>query len=106
MKVVHVARKPLVGTVAANVIEYGTGAINIDGSRIAAPGETVRTNSKSNIAGVSRGIYGTFEGHGTYQTRGQKLGRFPSNVVLERGVVCGEDGEASRYYKQVNHEPG
>ena len=28
------ARKPLRGTVAANVLEYGTGAINIDGCRI------------------------------------------------------------------------
>lgn len=29
-----VARKPLVGTVAANVLEYGTGALNIDGTRV------------------------------------------------------------------------
>jgi hypothetical protein len=29
-----VARKPLAGTVAANVLAYGTGALNIDGSRI------------------------------------------------------------------------
>lgn len=28
------ARKPLIGTVAANVLEYGTGAINIDASRV------------------------------------------------------------------------
>jgi site-specific DNA-methyltransferase (adenine-specific) len=32
-----VARKPLIGTVAANVLEYGTGAINIDGCRIGDP---------------------------------------------------------------------
>lgn len=29
-----VARKPLAGTVAANVLEHGTGAINIDGCRV------------------------------------------------------------------------
>lgn len=29
-----VARKPLIGTVAVNVLEYGTGALNIDGCRI------------------------------------------------------------------------
>ena len=29
-----VARKPLVGTVAANVLRHGTGALNIDGARI------------------------------------------------------------------------
>lgn len=30
-----VARKPLVGTVAANVLQFGTGALNIDGCRVA-----------------------------------------------------------------------
>src|SRR5690606_15016987 len=30
-----VARKPLIGTVAENVQQYGTGALNIDGCRIA-----------------------------------------------------------------------
>ena len=29
-----VARKPLIGTVAANVLRYGTGGINVDGCRI------------------------------------------------------------------------
>jgi DNA modification methylase len=29
-----VARKPLAGTVAANVLQFGTGALNIDGSRV------------------------------------------------------------------------
>lgn len=32
-----VARKPLVGTVAANVLAHGTGALNIDGCRIHGP---------------------------------------------------------------------
>lgn len=31
---ITVARKPLIGTVAANVLEHGTGAINIEASRI------------------------------------------------------------------------
>lgn len=29
-----VARKPLIGTVAANVLQHGTGALNIDGARV------------------------------------------------------------------------
>lgn len=33
-----VARKPLVGTVAANVLQFGTGAINIDACRVEAAG--------------------------------------------------------------------
>jgi DNA modification methylase len=32
---ITVARKPLIGTVAENVLEHGTGAINIDGCRVA-----------------------------------------------------------------------
>jgi site-specific DNA-methyltransferase (adenine-specific) len=31
---IMLARKPLIGTVAANVLEHGTGAINIDGCRV------------------------------------------------------------------------
>jgi site-specific DNA-methyltransferase (adenine-specific) len=31
---ITVARKPLVGTVAENVLHYGTGAINVDGGRV------------------------------------------------------------------------
>ena len=31
---ITVARKPLAGTVAGNVLEYGTGALNIDGCRV------------------------------------------------------------------------
>ena len=34
-----VARKPLIGTVAQNVLTYGTGAINIDESRVGTSGE-------------------------------------------------------------------
>ena len=31
---ITVARKPLIGTVASNVLEHGTGAINVDGCRV------------------------------------------------------------------------
>jgi site-specific DNA-methyltransferase (adenine-specific) len=33
---ITVARKPFTGTVAANVLEHGTGAINVDGCRVAS----------------------------------------------------------------------
>jgi len=33
-ELICVARKPLIGTVAANVMKYGTGAINVDGCRV------------------------------------------------------------------------
>ena len=34
---ITMARKPLAGTVAANVLEHGTGGINVDGCRIGGP---------------------------------------------------------------------
>lgn len=37
---ITLARKPLFGTVAANVLEHGTGALNIDGCRVAPTGES------------------------------------------------------------------
>jgi site-specific DNA-methyltransferase (adenine-specific) len=41
-----VARKPLIGTVAANVLEHGTGALNIDGCRVETNESTVRPDGK------------------------------------------------------------
>ena len=41
-----VARKPLEGTVAANVAKYGTGALNIDGCRIEFKGEADEREAK------------------------------------------------------------
>ena len=46
-----VARKPLDGKVAHNVLKYGTGAINIDGCRIAIP-----TSDKANYDFNNNGI--------------------------------------------------
>jgi len=36
---ITMARKPFTGTVAANVLEHGTGALNVDGCRVNADGE-------------------------------------------------------------------
>ncbi len=38
---ITVARKPLIGTVVANVLEHGTGALNIDGCRVATEGNVL-----------------------------------------------------------------
>ncbi|WP_050577737.1 DNA methyltransferase [Sinorhizobium meliloti] len=43
------ARKPLVGTVAENVLEHGTGAINIDGSRVPGGNEHALGRWPANI---------------------------------------------------------
>jgi len=98
---VIVARKPLVGTVAANVLEFGTGAINIDGTRIGA--ETVTINTFDNGAkpwGDASGEKPWGDASGEAYTSRQSSGRWPSNVMLDEftaGLVD-EQSDASRFF--------
>ena len=73
------ARKPLSEkTVAANVLKWGTGGLNIDGGRIGTEGGTEKG---SKPIGKSKGIYG--EGlHGACEINELNKGRFPANVIL------------------------
>ena len=73
-----VARKPLQGTVAQNVLTWGTGAINVDGCRVAAEPELAknwqRTQSgRQGIASI---------GLAAVDLRGYTpSGRWPANVI-------------------------
>lgn len=68
------ARKPLSGTVAANVLKHGTGALNIDASRIeGAKPDTTRG------AGGQNGRYGPIGAQGRIDDDGK--GRWPANVI-------------------------
>ena len=74
------ARKPLDGTVANNVLAHGVGGINIDGCRV---GETVETwpSSRSFTSGISNG-YTDGVGKGETQLTGESpAGRFPANFI-------------------------
>lgn len=80
------ARKPLTGTVASNVLEHGTGALNIDGTRVEGPvGSDGRADPGN---GAGRGIvYGTFAGTpaaGDHpeSARHNAQGRWPANLIL------------------------
>ena len=66
------ARKPLIGTVAANVLTYGTGGLNIDGSRVGS--ETVVTTN-------GKGFAGSFEGGENDNGGATHQGRWPANVI-------------------------
>ena len=85
------ARKPLAGTVAGNVTEHGTGALNIDGCRFAY-GDEAWPGPSDDIAdsNVSRPNkpYGSSRTWSTSKTPGQNrktdpalmLGRWPANI--------------------------
>lgn len=71
------ARKPLIGTVAANVLAHGTGALNIDACRI--PGEGVPLFGHKDGAGAA--VYGGGF-NGSYRAGEiSHAGRWPANVV-------------------------
>jgi site-specific DNA-methyltransferase (adenine-specific) len=69
------ARKPLIGTVAANVLEYGTGGLNIDGSRVGSDGGT-----SGATFGDGQEIYGNGL-NGNFGKPVEGLGRFPANII-------------------------
>ena len=75
------ARKPLVGTVAANVEQWGVGAINIDGCRIESPGEVIANHGHTAESDKGKSAFGDFAGIPPHQTDGQRLGRFPANLI-------------------------
>ena len=77
---VIMARKPLEGTVVDTVLKYGTGGINIDECRVPTD-EVIATHSNSKEAQDNRTIYGKYSELETYQNPGQKLGRFPANII-------------------------
>lgn len=81
-----VARKPLIGTVAENVLAHGTGAINIDGCRV---GNELRFNpptTKSKT--VAMGSFENCNGAGSHVE-----GRWPANVIHD-----GLQEEWARYF--------
>ena len=91
MIVVTVARRPLSGSVAQNVLEHGTGALNIDGSRVAAaPGDETTSHVQGKEAANTRHTpHKAWQGIAeNYQTSGQKLGRWPANLVLGHLAGC------------------
>ncbi|MDQ6227838.1 DNA methyltransferase [Pseudomonas aeruginosa] len=73
---ITVARKPLVGTVAANVLAHGTGALNIDGCRI--PSEPIPPNTGA--GGLPRRREDEQRGPGAV-SQPHAAGRWPANLI-------------------------
>jgi site-specific DNA-methyltransferase (adenine-specific) len=97
-----VARKPLAGTVAQNVLTHGTGAINVDGCRVVtaddlnggAYGQTGRSRPLDGDQRTGAGL-GMYEpgrkAHGDYE---QPAGRWPPNVVLDEAAAAELDRQS------------
>lgn len=71
------ARKPLIGTVANNVLTHGTGGLNIDGSRVGSEGGT----KAENFGEVRGEIFGGGKGKPTNEVAQLNAGRWPANFI-------------------------
>ena len=83
-----VARKPVIGTVAENVLQYGTGALNIDASRIDFASEQDRASATpqgrvtSNLnAGAAPDVDDA--GRKEVDRPDNSSGRWPANIILD-----------------------
>jgi DNA modification methylase len=84
-----VARKPLAGTVARNVLEHGTGGLNIDGCRVEAQGRPLIVSKSEPSTGIlGDGLNGSSHGGVT------DAGRWPPNVVLDGSQADALDRES------------
>jgi DNA modification methylase len=111
---ITVARKPLVGTVAANVLEHGTGAINVDGCRVSGwnPQVTQGVNGNASSFNVAKkrqisgdSNEGRWPANLIHDGSDEVVKLFPSEsermeyVAMSGEVVTGEeDGSAARFF--------
>lgn len=95
------ARKPLVGTVASNVMTFGTGALNIDGTRIehASDNDLAESQAKNPGRGdtVTSGVYGA----GRPQQSVNTSGRWPPNVILDREAAAMLDEQSGESVSRI-----
>lgn len=87
------ARKPLIGTVAENILAHGTGAINIDASRVVGADNPVAWDTP-------RGGIWTTDPNATGVLIENTKGRFPANVIHDGSdeVLEAFPGTAARFF--------
>lgn len=92
---ITVARKPLIGTVAENVLAHGTGGINVDGCRVETNGESLaRPFGHGGISAAQLNVIprGIITGDGL-------TGRWPANLIHDGSEeVTDLLGEAARFF--------
>jgi len=71
------ARKPIEGTVANNVLTYGVGGLNIDATRVGS--EIVESGNAGRGSGHNDGTYKL--GFGVNEEKQTSIGRFPANFI-------------------------
>jgi len=89
-----VARKPLAGTIAANVLEHGSGALNIDGCRVDTTDDLnggAYTDGRTGRAMAPGGAARNVADLGDFQPA---AGRWPPNVLLSPDAAAELDRQS------------
>jgi site-specific DNA-methyltransferase (adenine-specific) len=85
------ARKPLAQTVAKSVVEFGTGALNIDGCRVGDhQNETPGGFSRINAANAAQGYRPSDYVHEDPMPNPSAPGRWPPNLAITHAADCEE----------------
>ena len=80
---VIVARKPLCGTVAENVLRHGTGGINVNGCRVGGEPSSSVERRKGKPLPPPSGVWPTASDRSKWSEphAGEELGRWPANLI-------------------------
>jgi len=81
MELWTLCRKPIKGTVAENVLKYGTGGLNIDGCRVGTEEIGGGTMPDLNQKTGEQGIYNGTKIGAERKDYESHIGRFPANVI-------------------------
>jgi hypothetical protein len=101
---VVVGRKPLNGTVAANVLAHGTGALNIDGSRTGTESFTAHGGGVTGDHRVYNGDRKNGQGIPALERGANpRVGRWPTNVVLDDSQAA-ELGDPAKFFPTFRYE--
>jgi DNA modification methylase len=94
-----VARKPLRGTVAGNVLEWGTGGINVDGCRVEAEENLTRLQSKTALFSQESRPWKDRIDTSDLKLLGSTIGRWPANFIHDGSEEVGNLlGDAARFF--------
>jgi len=114
---VIVARKPIEGTVANNVLKWGTGGLNIDGSRIGT--EVMGGGTMPNLrdvgamskeaTGIDKLSFGQNPRPATRLEQAQYTGRWPANIILDpytAELLDEQSGQVRSNHNKTNDNSG
>jgi site-specific DNA-methyltransferase (adenine-specific) len=95
-----VGRKPIEGTIAANVLEWGVGGLNINGTRIGTEVISVHNAPKGSFAGGEQDRGSDTDSYREHQ------GRWPANIILDEYTAELLDQQSGQLSKRFTDKSG